>query len=96
MDGLGSNKRGHARAGDAELILRTTQRQSAVMMVVVLPYTIRVACSLSSRLMAALSGAAATAGAAGAADSLTPVGTVVNTRILPETGCTKYQSDRMG
>ena len=24
----------HARAGDAELILRTTQRQSAVMMVV--------------------------------------------------------------
>ena len=34
MDGQGSNKRGHARAGDAELILRTTQRQSAVMMVV--------------------------------------------------------------
>ena len=24
MDGQGSNKRGHARAGDAELILRTT------------------------------------------------------------------------
>ena len=34
MDGHGSNKRGHARAGDAELILRTTQRQSAVIMVV--------------------------------------------------------------
>ena len=31
--GHGSNKRGHARARcDAELILRTTQRQSAVMM----------------------------------------------------------------
>ena len=34
MDGHGSNKRGHARAGDAELILRTTQRQSEVRMVV--------------------------------------------------------------
>ena len=32
MDGHGSNKREHARAGDAELILQTTQRQSAVMM----------------------------------------------------------------
>ena len=32
-DGHGSNKRGHARAGDDELILRTTQTQSAVMMV---------------------------------------------------------------
>ena len=30
----GSNKRGRARAGDAELILRTTQKQSDVMMVV--------------------------------------------------------------
>ena len=46
----------HARAGDAELILRTTQRRSAVMVVV------------------CYSGAAATAGAAGAADSSTPVG----------------------
>ena len=34
MDGHGSNNRGDARAGDAELILRTTQKQSAVMMVV--------------------------------------------------------------
>ena len=41
----------HARAGDAELILRATQRQSAVMMEV------------------CYCGAAATAGAAGAADS---------------------------
>ena len=35
---------------------------------------IRIACSFSSRLMAALSGAAATGGAAGGADSSTPVG----------------------
>ena len=41
----------HARAGDAELILRATQKQSAVMMVV------------------CYSGAAATAGAAGALDT---------------------------
>ena len=61
----------HARAGDAELILRTTQRQSAVMMVACSRNMIRIACSLSSRLMAALFGAAATAGAA---DSSTPVG----------------------
>ena len=46
----------HVRAGDTELILRVTQRQSAVMMVF------------------CYSGAAATAGAAGAADSSTPVG----------------------
>ena len=46
----------HARTGDAELILRATQRQSAVMML---------ACN---------SGAAATAGAAGVADSSKPVG----------------------
>ena len=64
----------HARAGDAELILRTTERQNAAMMVCVLPFVIRIACSLSSRLMAALLGAAATAGAAGAT---TPVGCVV-------------------
>ena len=45
----------HARAGDAELILRATQRQSAVMHDGgLLPYMIRIACSLSSRLMAAL------------------------------------------
>ena len=39
-----------------------------------LPYKIRIACSLSSRLMAALSGEEANAGASGAADSSTPVG----------------------
>ena len=36
----------------------------------VFPYMIRIACGLSSRLMAALFGAAATAGAAFAADSV--------------------------
>ena len=61
----------HSRAGDAELILRATQRQSTVMMVVCYRIRYGFACSLSSRLMAALSGAAATAGAA---DSSTPVG----------------------
>ena len=34
MDMEATNAEMHARAGDAELILRTTQRQSAVMMVV--------------------------------------------------------------
>ena len=56
MDMEATNADMHARAGDAELILRTTQRQSAVMMVV------------------CYSGVAPTAGAAGAADSSTPVG----------------------
>ena len=74
MDGHGSNQRGHARAGDAELIMRTTQRQRCCHVGGLLPYMIRTACSLSSRLMAALFGASATAGAAGAADSSTPVG----------------------
>ena len=55
-------------------ILRATQRQRCCHDGGVLPYMIRVACSLSSRLVAALFGAAATAGAAGAADSSTPVG----------------------
>ena len=43
---------------------------------------IRTACSLSSRLMAALFGAAATAGAAGAADSSTPVGRVLAVAVV--------------
>ena len=64
----------HARAGDVELILRATQRQRCCHVDGLLPKMIRIACSLSSRLMAALFGAAATAGAAGAADSSTPVG----------------------
>ena len=55
-------------------ILRATQRQRCCHDGGVLPYMIRIACSLSSRLMAALFGAAATAGAAGAADSSTPAG----------------------
>ena len=55
-------------------IFRATWRQKCCHDGGVLPYMIRIACSLSSRLMAALFGAAATAGAAGAADSSTPVG----------------------
>ena len=78
----------HARAGDAELIpwllvtdcapqLSFCERhrgRDAVTLVACYLFMIRIACSLSSRLMAALFGAAATAGAAGAADSSTPVG----------------------
>ena len=56
------------------IILRATQRQRCCHVGGLLPYLIRIACSLSSRLMAALFGAAATAGAAGAADSSTSVG----------------------
>ena len=58
-------------------ILRATQRQRCCHVGGLLPYMIRIACSLSSRLMAALFGAAATAGAAGAADSLDTSGCVV-------------------
>ena len=51
-------------------ILRATLRQRCCHDGGVLPHMIRIACSLSSRLMAPLFGAAATAGAA---DSSTPV-----------------------
>ena len=75
----------NARAGDAELIpwllvldcapqlsfVRDTEAECCHVGGL-LPCMIRIACSLSSRLVAALSGAAATAGAAG--DSSTPVG----------------------
>ena len=68
----------NARPGDAELtpwlhsllFVRDTEAECCHVGGL-LPYMIRIACSLSSRLMAALSGAAATAGAAG---SSTPVG----------------------
>ena len=62
MDGHGNNKRGHARAGDAELILRTTQRQRCCHVGGLLPCMIRIA-SLEQRQLLA-----------GAADSSTPVG----------------------
>ena len=70
MDMETTNADMHARAGDAELILRTTQRQSAVMMVVCsrICYGLLATSQADSWL---LFGAAATAGAA---DSSTPVG----------------------
>ena len=70
----------HARAGDAELIPRLLVLDCAPQSFHearcshvggLLPYTIRVACSLSGRLTAAFFGAAVNAGAD---DSSTPVG----------------------
>ena len=74
----------HARAGHAELIPWLLVPDCASHFFSsearccdvggLLPYMIRIACSLSSIFMAALSGAAVTACAAGAADSSTAVG----------------------
>ena len=64
-----------------------------------LPYMIRIACSFSNRLMAALFGAAATAGAA---DSSTPVGvsspslhTTITTAVSFAKWARRYQRARM-